>query len=213
MATQLSRRRLLSSLSDDRPVLSVSMRGMLAIAAACVAVVYVSLFAALYNARRDEADSERIYGDTRTLIESPAPDLAALRAELEDATDAMASAEALSTTSAIDPASDDATALLVTGAQDAGLQVRAITRIAPADIKSRDITYTATAIRIDVQGTIAQIDGFLYDLHRAEPAFIATLTSLSAMPTGLSDADIVFTVYTKVEPATPVAVATAGARR
>ncbi|MEX2226441.1 MAG: hypothetical protein WEB52_08330 [Dehalococcoidia bacterium] len=205
MATQLTRRSFLSSLSDDKPVLRIPVHYMLAIAAASIAIVYTSLFAAIYNAGRDEAAAERLYADTLTLIEAPPSELEALKAELAAANASLKQAEALMEPSTIDAASDAATALLVRRAQASGVSVTGVARIDPSQMKSETATYDVQAIRITVDGSTGSIGDFLNQMHTADPAMIATLTSLEMHASGGAQADIVFSVYTAIDDATPVA--------
>jgi hypothetical protein len=205
MATQLTRRGFLSSLSGDAPVMSVPTHVMVALAAGCVAVVYASLFAAIYAARRDERMAERLYSDTLTLTEAPAPDLDVLAAELAAAQARLAQAEALAAPATIDPASDEATALLVRRAQAAGLAVIAVTRVDASPFKSGENLYDVQAIRLTLQGPPAQLIDYLFRLHQSDPALIATLTSLTTGATGVAQAEIVFSVYTNAASPTPQA--------
>jgi hypothetical protein len=211
MATQLStRRRALASLGDGSPVLQVPVRYLVAIAAGCVAFTYLSLFAAIYNAGRDETAAERTYANTRTLIEAPAPDLSGAAIELEAAKAALAEAEALMAPGTIDPESDETTALLVRSAQDAGLSVAGITRIAPAQTKTDSATYDVQANRVSVEGAQPEIGAYLFDLYTSNPALVATIVGMTVNEANVARAEIVFSAYTKVE---PTAAATPGATR
>jgi hypothetical protein len=179
-------------------------------AAACVAIVYTSLFAATYTAERNERSAERAYSDALTLIEVPAPDLAALNAERDAANEALAKAQTLAATSSLDPSSDEAALLLVTRAMDAGLTVAGITRIDPSQLKREAVIYDVQAIRLDVLGPVGRVNSFLANMHDADPGLIATLNALTVTPQGNAvRAEIVFSTYTEQVADTP----TAGAAR
>jgi len=201
VAAQLTRKRIMAHLSDDAPVIMVPGPYLLALAALCVVLVYASLFAAMYTARRNERASERLYSDTLTLTQAPAPDLKGLQGELDAAKAGLASAEQLAAPSDIDPSSDETTALLVRRAQTAGLEVTGINRLDPSQAKTETATYGVQAIRMTVRGGVAQINDFLYQLYEADPALISTLTSLTSGRDGSAEAEVVFSVYTKAEPA------------
>jgi hypothetical protein len=101
----------------------------------------------------------------------------------------------------VDPASDEATELLVRRAEAAGLSVVGITRVAPAQTKTERATYDVQAIRVNVEGTTPDIGAYLYDLYASHPALVATLTGLTINETNVAQAEIVFSAYTAVDPA------------
>jgi hypothetical protein len=205
MATQLTRRSFLSSFSSDEPVLRINPRILLALAAGCVVLVYASMLTATYTSRQNEAADERLYADTLTLIEAPAPDLAKLNTDLDAAKARLVEAEARVAPPAIDPSSDQATALLIRSAGASGLAVTGVARVDPSQLKYGETVYDVQAVRLTVQGTTARIQEFLYGLYDSDPALIATLTSLQVSAAGVAQAEIVFSAYTAVVAPTPVA--------
>ena len=209
MATQLTRRPFLSSLRGDAPVLNMPLRYMVALAAGAVAFAYASLFAAIYNAQRNEAGADQRYADTRTIIEAPPADLDAPTRELTAASDALERARINMQPPSIDPASDEMTTLLVTRAQASGLAVASVERIDPAQAKIESTAYDVQALRLTVDGAPDQLRNFLAGMHEVEPALIATLTSMRFDDAGQAQSEILFSVYARAAEPTPT---TPGAR-
>ena len=215
MAIELTRARLRSVMSGNGRSFQLSKRALVGILAAALAVAFTSVLAATHNAQRDEANAQRRLADTQTLLAVPPVSTDALRTQLEAIRADLATAQAASSATSIDPGSDAAATLLVVHSQAAGLSVRGISRPNPATAKFDSGTYDMQGLRITVEGTPAQVIAFLADMRRTEPALYAVLGTMSISENGIAHAEIGFNAYTIV--ASPTAAArpavTPGAKR
>jgi hypothetical protein len=204
VATQLTRKNWRTAFSVESPVINVPKRAMIAGLGVCIVVVYAALFASMYTAKRDLRASEALYLDSTRLLAVPPVPLATLEAELASARASLSWVEASANHSTIDPSSDDATALLVQRAQDGGLTVTGVSRLDPGQEERGGQTYDVNALRMNVAGpSQAAIINFLQALDATDPGLLPVLSALSVEQGG-ARAEIVFSVYSKVEP-TPVA--------
>jgi hypothetical protein len=206
MATQLTRRRWREAFAVGAPAISIPKRYLVAAAALCVVLVYAAMIASIRAERTDLRNSEQRYLDAAQLLSVPPVPVATLQADVAGAKASLAWVEGRARHSTIDPASDDATELLVQRAQQGGLTVAGISRLAPALEKHGEKTYNVTALRLTVQGASPDaIIAFLLALEASDPGLIPSLADLSAQDAG-ARAELVFSVYTELI-TTPAAAA------
>lgn len=99
--------------------------------------------------------------------------------------------------------------MLVRAAEGAGLQVDAVARIAPAQLKQGEQVYEVQGVRMTVTGARDSIAAFVRLLHAADPGLLPALAAMTIADDGTAQAEITFSAHTKVAATTPVA----GARR
>jgi len=204
VATQLIRKNWRSALATGSPAISIPRRYLVLAAVVCIGVVYLSMAASLYTSGRDEHTAETQYLDATRLLAVPPVPIATLQTELAAARASLASVEASASQSTIDPASDDATELLVERAQAAGLTVSGIARLNQSQAKHEERMYTVDGLRMSVEGPSQDtIIGFLRALEATDPRLVPSLSSLS-LQDARARAEIVFSVYTEILP-TPAA--------
>jgi hypothetical protein len=215
VAVELTRARLRSMIGGNGRSFQLSKRVLVGLLAAALAVAFTSVLAATHNAQRDEAAAQRRQADTQALLALPPVSVDALRAQLDQVRSDLATAQAGTITSTIDPGSDAAATLLVLHSQAAGLSVRGISRPNPATAKFDSGTYDVQGLRITVEGTPAQVITFLADMKGTEPALYAVLGNVSIGTTGIAHAEVGFNAYTKqvVPTVVPRPAATPGAKR
>jgi hypothetical protein len=197
VATELTRRRLRLS-AAELTLPAVPLRALVIPAFACAVLVYASVAAAMFDAQRDEDTARRRYEDALALLAVPPGDAAALERQLELTQLALVVAEARAAAPALDPQSDATTELIVRTARSAGVDVAAITRLAPSQFKTEANAYAVEAVRIGARGSTDALVALLEDLDREAPWLVATLTSMSLGDAGEVQAELVFSTYTKV---------------
>ncbi len=204
MATQLTRRNWRAALSSTGPSISIQPRYAVAGAVICIALVYAAMFASMRTGNSERASAETRYLDATQLLTVPPVPVATLEAELATAQSALASVQLAASGPSIDPASDEATALLVRRAQDAALSVASVARLNSTQTQLDAAKYNVDALRMTVRGGSQDaVIAFLRALQTTDPGLVPALTSLTVEDGGVS-AEILFSVYTKIEP-TPVA--------
>lgn len=213
MATQLIRPSWRAALSSRSTAIKLQTRQIMAGVAACLLVAYGAMFAGIHTAQQDRAAAERRYADSAQLLSVPAVPIATLQKDVAAAKQALAWSKGGATLSTIDPATDEATALLVTRARASSLNVTGITRLDRTQVRVKDILYDVEAIRISVEAASAgAVVLFLRDLHATDPGLVPTLSALTTGAGGGAAAELVFSVHTKVD-AAAAAGAPAGASR
>lgn len=204
MATQLTRRTWRAALAFTGPSISIQPRYAAMGGAICILLVCAAMFASMRNSASERDAAEARYLDATQLLTVPPVPVATLEADLAVAQSALSLVESSSTLSSIDPASDEATALLVRRAQDAGLSVASVARLNHTQLQINAVNYDVDALRMGLRGpTHAAVIGFLQSLHNSDPALTPTLTSLS-VEDGDVTAEVIFSMHTKIVP-TPVA--------
>jgi hypothetical protein len=179
-------------------------------AAIVMLLVYAAMIASIRTAASDRTAAETRYLDATQLLAVPPVPLATLEADLAAAQSALARVETSASASSIDPASDEATASLIRRAQDAGLTVVAVARLDHSQLQASGFTYEVDAVRMGLHGSSQEaVIALLRGLAASDPALTPVLTSLTVEEGGVS-AEIVFSVYSKIEP-TPVAGAAGAA--
>ena len=208
MATQLIRNSPLAMVQARMPLI-LSLRVLLGGFAFIVALGMASLFAGIYAAHQDEDAARKRFADAQALIALPPASTDSIQEDLVVVRNAIATAEAAAAPAATDPSADAATSVLVRGAQTSGLTVKAISRVAAAEVKLGDNTYDTQGIRMTVDGGVGQMTAFLDGLSTSQPSFIPSLATMTINDAGLAHAEIVFTTYAKVASPTPAPRATA----
>ncbi len=188
--------------------LFLSPRAMIGGFAFVVALGLLGSFAAIYNAHRAEDAARTRFADAQTLAAVPPASTDSIQEDLNIVRSQLATAEAVASPVAIDVSGDATTALLVKGAQAAGLAVKAISGVPPAQVKAGDASYDANGVRITVDGTTGQITSFLDALSRSQTALVPSLATLTMNDAGVARAELVFSTFKKVIPPTPMPAAT-----
>jgi hypothetical protein len=172
---------------------------------ACIVVVYASLVSAIYTSRRDERAADSRHADAAQLASVPPVPIATLTAELEAAKASLAWVQGAAALSSIDPASDEATALLVRRAQDARLTVTGIARLDTATTTVDGTAYSVDAVRMSIEAASPDaIVDFVRRLEASDPGLVPTLSALTAGEGAGASAEIVFSAYREMS-ATPAA--------
>jgi glycine cleavage system regulatory protein len=214
VAAQLTRRDLRTRLAANAASLHIPPRVLGIGCAVAIAITAGSLFAAIHNARRDEDTARARFADAQALLSLPPVSTAKLESDLALVNLTLGLTRINTDTTALDPASDETTALLVRRATADGLTVKGITRANPAQLKTTGATYDIHSIQVVVEGTTAQITAFLSELGQSQPTLVPSLTAMTISDAGAAHAEIAFNVYTKVVAPTPVApVATPKAKK
>jgi hypothetical protein len=210
VATQLTRRSWRTLIPGQAPALRIAPRYLVAALAATLVIAYVSLFAGMHNAARENQAAMRRYQDASQLLTVPPVPVERLEEQLSAAQFSLALLQAQTSQSTIDPASDDATELLVRRAQDAGLAVVSVARLTAAQQEVDGQRYDVSGLRMTLRAPAqAPLLWFLQALQETDPGLIPSLSSLRADAAGI-DAEMVFSVFTPAEAgATPAAGAPA----
>ncbi len=207
MAVELTRKGWRRALAGAPRSVHIPPHVLVGLAAAVLAIAYTSTFLAAHNAQRDERDAQQRTADAQQLLALPPGASENLADQLKWARAEYAAWQAEPLTPDVDPASDAATALLVLHADAAGLDVRGITRVAPASARIGDVTYDVQALTVSVSGSPVQVAAYLMDMRKTEPAMFPLLVSMNVTDAGLAQAELSFRAYS--EAATPTAVAAA----
>jgi hypothetical protein len=200
MATQLTRRSWRSALTFSGPSITIQPRYAAIGGVICILVVYAAMFASMRTSATDEEAAEARYLDTMQLLTVPPVPIATLEAELSTAQNRLALVENSATHSSIDPASDEATAMLVRRATEAGLSVTSVARLNRTQTQIAGISYDVEALRMGLHGPSQDaIIALLSSLFASDPALTPALTSLTVEDSGVT-AEIVFSMFSLIEP-------------
>jgi hypothetical protein len=183
-----------------------------ALPVACVVAVIASIASLLvgtWDAQRDEEAARRQYADVRMLLAQPPVVLSQLEEERDAALASRDAAQALLEPPSVDLSSDAGTVLLVERAGDAGLVVRAISRLPASQVKNGELAYDVQAVRITVEGSVSQLLAFLFALDDDEPGVLPTLETLTVSERNAVRAELTFSTFSAA--ATPAAAPPAGA--
>jgi hypothetical protein len=159
------------------------------------------------DARRDRDIAQQQFADAQALLQAPPIDTSVLQTKLDAASADLAMERALAAPPSVDPAADEAAALLVRRSEAAGLSVKGISRMAPTTAKLTNGSFNVQGIRLSIEGGVPQVLALLADLHNVEPSLIPVLAGMTISEAGVARADIGFDTYTPM--ATPTAVAPA----
>jgi hypothetical protein len=208
VAAQLTRRNWRTALKSDTPVLRVPAKQLIASGIAAIVVTYAAMGAGIYAAARDRDAAERQQADLLTLLESPPASMDELTTRRDEAQRALDGAKELLAPAVHDPASDEATAMLVEAALAQGLDVRGVERVAPSAGTVGEKKYDVRALRVTVAGHPGPIAAYVAQLQAEDPGLIPSLTSMDVDESGVATAEILFAAYA---PAATATAATAGA--
>jgi hypothetical protein len=205
--------RLRSLLASERFPVHVPARAMVTVVALCAMIAAASLIVGIREAHRRATHAEARYDAARAVLAVPPMPLDPLRAELATVQADLAAARAQATAVVSGDATADPTVVLVQRAQAAGLTVRGLASEPASQRKAGDAAYNVTGLRIDVDGTLAQVTAFLRDVARRDPSLVPALTSATTGERGLLHTQLVFNRYAPVTQPAPAAVATPRAAR